>query len=160
MRGTPMTPRHRKASSMLPNLLRDIRYSVRLLARTPGVTFVALLTLALGIGANTAIFSIINGVLLRPLAYADPGRLYLIQHRDMTDQQLGRTTPGNFYDIQRAVRGFERLAAFAGTTETMTGRGEPERLQGSRSAGSMLEVLGVRPQLGRIFTDADDRLGA
>ena len=146
--------------TMLTNLLRDIRYSVRLLARTPGVTFVALVTLALGIGANTAIFSIINGVLLRPLAYEDPGRLYLIQHRGMTDQQLGSTTPGNFYDIQRAARGFERLAAFSGTTETMTGRGEPERLQGSRSAGSMLEVLGVRPQLGRLFTDADDRLGA
>jgi putative ABC transport system permease protein len=151
----------RKASAMLPTLLRDVRYSMRLLARTPGVTFVALLTLALGIGANTAIFSLINGVLLRPLAYADPDRLYLIQHRDMTDPtQLGSTTPGNFYDIQRAARGFERLAAFSGATETMTGRGEPERLQGSRSAGSMLEVLGVAPQLGRIFTEADDRLGA
>jgi putative ABC transport system permease protein len=152
------TPRK---APMLPSLLRDIRYSVRLLARTPGVTLVALLTLALGIGANTAIFSIINGVLLRPLAYADPDRLYLIQHRDMADPtQLGSTTPGNFYDIQRATRAFERLAAFSGTTETMTGRGEPERLQGSRSAGSVLQVLGVRPQLGRIFTDADDRLGA
>src|SRR5688572_5433812 len=145
-------------ASILPNLLGDIRYSVRLLARTPGVTFVALLTLALGIGANTAIFSIINGVLLRPLAYADPDRLYVIQHRDMTDPtQLGSTTPGNFEDIRRASKGFQPMAAFSGVAETMIGRGEPERLLGVRSIGSVLEVLGVQPQIGRVYTANDER---
>ena len=152
---------HRKVRFMFPHLLHDVRYSLRLLLRTPGVTLVALLTLALGIGANTAIFSLINGVLLRPLAYPEPDRLLLIQHRDTADAtQLGSTTPGNFYDLQRTARGFSAMAAFAGSTETMTGRGEPERLQGYRSAGSVLEVIGVAPQLGRIFTAADDRLDA
>jgi putative ABC transport system permease protein len=151
----------RRATPMLSNLLQDVRYSVRLLLRTPGVTFVALLTLALGIGANTAIFSIVNGVLLKPLPYPDADRLYLIQHALLTDRtQLGSGTPGNFYDVQRAAHGFRRMAAFSQTTATMTGRGEPERLQGVESTGSVLEVLGVAPALGRVFTEADDALGA
>ena len=151
----------RKGTPMLPNLLHDVRYSVRLLLRTPGVTLVALLTLTLGIGANTAIFSIVNGVLLKPLAYPDADRLYLIQHALLSDRtQLGSTTPGNFYDIQRAARGFQPMAALSGATETLTGRGEPERLLGMRSIGSVLEVVGVSPVLGRIVTEADDRLEA
>src|SRR5215211_3438988 len=140
-------------ASILANLLRDIRYSVRLLARTPGVTFVAVLTLALGIGGNTAIFSIVNGVLLRPLAYPDADRLYLIQHALISDRtQLGSGTPGNFYDVQRAARSFSQLAAFSGATVTLTGHGDPERLQGIESVGSVLQVIGVPPTLGRVFT--------
>ena len=151
----------RKVTPMLPNLLQDVRYALRLLIRTPGVTLVALLTLALGIGANTAIFSIVNGVLLKPLAYPGADRLYLIQHALLTDRtQQGSGTPGNFYDVQRAARGFQQMAAFSQTTATMTGRGEPERLQGVESAGSVLEVLGVAPALGRVFTEADDQLKA
>ena len=150
----------RKGSFMLSTLLQDVRYSLRLLARTPAVTSIALVTLALGIGANTALFSIVNGVLLRPLAYPDPDRLYLIQHVLLADRtQQSSTTPGNFYDIQRAVTSMQ-MAAVQTSTVTMTGRGEPERLQGVGSAGSVLDVLGVAPQLGRIFTDADDRIGA
>jgi putative ABC transport system permease protein len=151
----------RKVIPMLPNLLQDVRYSLRLLLRMPGVTLVALLTLALGIGANTAIFSIVNGVLLKPLDYPDADRLYLIQHALLTDRtQLGTGTPGNFYDVQHAARGFQQMAAFSQAAATMTGRGEPERLQGVESAGSVLEVIGVAPALGRLFTEADDKLGA
>jgi putative ABC transport system permease protein len=147
--------------AMTPLLLQDVRYSVRLLLRTPGVTLIALLTLTLGIGANTAIFSIVNGVLLKPLAYPDPDRLFLIQHTLLTDRtQQGTTTPGNFYDIQRAARGFQQMAGFSNATVTMTGHGEPERLQGIESIGSILEVVGVAPALGRVFTQADDRLEA
>ena len=150
----------RKASHVMSTLVQDIRYSLRLLVRTPGVTLVALLTLALGIGANTAIFSIVNGVLLRPLDYPDPDRLYYIQHVLLSDRsQQGSTTPGNFYDIQRAVTSM-RLTAIQTSTATLTGRGEPERIQGVGSAGSILEVLGVAPQIGRIFTEGDDRIGA
>ena len=151
----------RKATPMLSNLLHDVRYSVRLLLRTPGVTLVALLTLTLGIGANTAIFSIVNGVLLKPLAYPDADRLFLIQHAALSDRtQLGSTTPGNFYDIQRAARGIQPMAGLSGSTVTLTGRCEPERLQGIESVGSVLEVVGVAPVLGRILTEADDRLAA
>jgi putative ABC transport system permease protein len=151
----------RKATPMLPTLLQDVRYSVRLLLRTPGVTLVALLTLTLGIGANTAIFSIVNGVLLKPLAYPQAERLLLIQHALLADRsQLGSGTPGNFYDVQREARTFRQLAAFSQATATMTGHGEPERLQGVESVGSVLEVLGAPPALGRVLTEADDRIGA
>ena len=150
----------RKASFMIPNLVRDVRYSLRLLCRTPGVTAVALVTLALGIGANTAIFSIINGVLLKPLPYPDADRLYVVQHALLTDRtQLGSTTPGNFYDIQRSVKTMQ-MAAITTSSVTLTGRGDPERLVGVGSAGSVLGVVGVPPQLGRIFTEEDDRIGA
>ena len=144
-------------SSNLFDLFRDVRYSVRLLLRTPGVTFVALLTLALGIGANTAIFSVVNGVLLRPLAFTDPDRLYLVQHALVTDRtQVASTSPGNFFDIQRASRLIQPMAAFSGSAVTLTGRGDPERLQGIVSSGSILEVAGVQPLIGRIFTSADN----
>ena len=145
---------------LLSELLRDARYSLRLLARTPGVTLVALITLALGIGANTAIFSVVNGVLLKPLAYPDSDRLYLIQHVLLSDRsQQGSTTPGNFYDLQRSVKSMQ-MAAISTSSVTLTGRGEPERLVGVESAGSILQVLGVAPQIGRIFTEDDDRIGA
>jgi putative ABC transport system permease protein len=150
----------RKASFMIPNLVRDVRYSVRLLWRTPGVTAIALVTLALGIGANTAIFSIINGVLLKPLPYPDADRIYLIQHVLLSDRtQQQSTTPGNFYDIQRSVTSMQ-MAAIQTSSATLTGHGDPERLIGVGSVGSVLEVLGVKPQLGRIFTADDDRIGA
>ena len=150
-----------KAGSMFPSLLQDVRYSLRLLWRTPATTAIALLTLALGIGANTAIFSVIDGVLLRPLQYPQPDRLYLILHRDADSADaFGAATPGNFYDIAHAAQTFSSLAAYSGAAETMTGKGDPERIQGIRSAGSVLEVLGAAPQLGRIFTAADDQVGA
>ena len=141
---------------MFFDLFRDIRYSLRLLARTPGVTLVALLTLALGIGANTAIFSVVNGVLLRPLALPDPDRLFIIQHALVSDRtQTGSVSPGNFFDIQRASRLVQPMAGFSGATVTLTGRGDPDRLQGVVSSGSLLEVAGVRPSLGRVFTAAE-----
>ena len=149
------------AASTIFSLLRDVRYSVRLLWRTPGVTAIALLTLALGIGANTAIFSIVNGVLLRPLPYPEPERLFLIRHALISNPDSQVTvTPGNYYDIQRAVQSLE-VAAFSSSTATLTGRGEPERLLGVGSpGGALLKVLGVSPQLGRVFNEADDQPGA
>ena len=151
----------RKGQPMLSHLLQDVRYSLRLMIRTPGVTIVALLTIALGIGANTAIFSVINGVLLRPLPVADPDRLYQILHATLADRtQLAAVSPGNFFDLQRASRMFQPLAGFSGATLTLTGRGEPERLQGIVSCGSILEVTGVQPSLGRIFTAADQAPGS
>jgi putative ABC transport system permease protein len=146
---------------MFSAILQDARYAVRLLARTPGVTMIAVLTLALGIGANTAIFSVVDGVLLRPLGYKDPERLVLILQREADDpDSLSRTTPGTFYDLQQSTRSFESLAAYQAASETLTGRGDPERIEGVRSVGSILETLGVAPQLGRLSTAADDRIGA
>ncbi|HET7697346.1 MAG TPA: ABC transporter permease [Vicinamibacterales bacterium] len=151
----------RTAGFMPSHLARDVRYSLRLLVRTPGVSGVALLTIALGIGANTAIFSIINGVLLRPLPLADPDRLLVVQHASMSDRtQLGSLSPGNFFDVQRASRLLQPMAGCSGATVTLTGRGDPERLQGIVSSGSVLEVTGVQPAIGRIFTGADQTAGS
>ena len=100
-------------------------------------------------------------MLLRPLPYPDADRLYLIQERSATDpNDFSRTNPGTFSDIKESVRAFESMAAYQAATVTLTGRGDPERLDGIASAGSILEVLGVQPQLGRLFTEADDRIGA
>jgi putative ABC transport system permease protein len=151
----------RRALPMFSTVFQDVRYAFRLLVRTPGVTIIALLTLALGIGANTAIFSIVDGVLLRPLSYADPDRLVLIQQLDATDPEVvSRTTPGTFYDVQQSSRSFDELAAYQAVSKTLTGKGDPERIDGVLSAGSILSVLGVQPQLGRVQTADDDRIGA
>jgi putative ABC transport system permease protein len=159
--GGSTTDAKRKALPMLATVWQDVRYSIRLLIRAPGTTAVALLTLALGIGANTAIFSIIDGVLLRPLPYPQADRLYLIQERSATDpDSYSRTNPGTFYDVQQSVKSFDSLTAYQAVTVTLTGHGDPERLDGVLSGGSILNVLGVQPQLGRIFTEEDDRLGA
>ena len=151
----------RKALPMFSTLLQDIRYGVRLLVRTPGITAIALITLALGIGANTAIFSIIDGVLLRPLAYEDPDRLLLVRQRDASDpDSLSRTSPGMFYDVQQSTRSFDTMAAYQVVSTTLTGKGDPERIEGVHSVGSVLSVLGVRPQIGRMLSEEDDRIGA
>ena len=145
---------------MLSTVLHDVRYALRLLRRTPGFTAVAVITLALGIGANTAIFSLINGVLLQPLPYPQSGRLVRVLHNAQDDPTaLSVMTPGNVYDLRAA----SSLRPFAGVNmvrRTVTGRGEPQPLAGVRSAGSVLEVLGVAPLLGRIYTDRDDQPGA
>jgi putative ABC transport system permease protein len=146
---------------MFSALGHDIRYAVRLLRRAPGYTTVAVLTLALGIGANTAIFSLVSGILLRPLPFPESQRLYRVLHSNMTDPtDVSVMTPGNFYDLQREVKHLRPIAGFSSASQTLVGRGEPQRLLGTASAGSILEVLGVQPLHGRIFTAADDQPGA
>jgi putative ABC transport system permease protein len=146
---------------MLSTLAHDLRYAVRLLRRTPGFTAVALLTLALGIGANTAIFSLINGVLLQPLPYPGSDRLYRVLHSSVGDgTDLSSMTPGNFYDLKRDSSTMRSMAGVTRVTRTLTGRGEPQPISGMRSAGSILEVLDVAPLIGRIYTDQDDQPGA
>ena len=147
--------------SMWRNVFYDLRYGMRLMRRTPALSTIAVLTLALGVGANTAVFSIVNGVLLKPLPYPDAGRLYLIQHHQLNDpSRQGDMTPGSFYDFAKAGSGFAPMAAYYSTVETLTGTGDPQRLVGVRSLGSVLEVLSVPPAIGRVLTSADDVVGA
>ena len=139
-------------------MLQDIRYAGRLLARTPGFTLVALLTLALGIGANTAIFTIVNALLIRPLPYNEPERLVMVW-QDFTARGGPRDewgSPGNFADWRKAHHIFERVAAIGGWRPTLTGQAEPESLQGEQVSFEYFDVLGISPAHGRTFRADDD----
>jgi putative ABC transport system permease protein len=133
----------------LEQLGQDIRYGLRQLRRNPGFTAVAILTLALGIGATTAIFTVVRSVLLKPLAYADPGRLVMV---------TGGATAERFAEIKTAARSFTALGAYAVGMEnaTLSGVAVPEALNAARVSANFLEVLGVKPLLGRSFLPEED----
>ncbi len=139
----------------------DMRYAVRLLFRQRVFTFLALTTLALGIGANSAIFAVVNAVLLRSLPFRDPGRLVLIEEVIKKLSQDGMAvTPSDLIEYQRGSKAFEAVAGYTSTSMDLTGNGSPERLQALRVSPEMFQVLGVSPVLGRGFTPAEDRPGS
>lgn len=141
------------------NFLHDLRYAGRVLRQNPGFTAVAALTLAIGIGANTAIFSVIDAVLLKPLPYRDPAAVCLLSERLPS---LGPTGPSwqNFQDWRAQSRVFESIAAVRNTTLTLTGAGEPERLQAQQASAALFPLLGVSAVRGHTFTAGEDRAGA
>jgi putative ABC transport system permease protein len=148
-------------ANIVADLLHDLRYAARLQRKNPGFTIVAIIALALGIGANTAIFSVVNTVLLRPLPYKDPERLVMVWE-DATKHGYPRDTPAaaNFVDWRDQSQVFEGMAAIADTSFNLTGSGDPERLEGRRVSANMFPLLGVDPQIGRVFTAAEDQPGA
>jgi len=137
-------------------LLNDFRYSLRALRKMPGFSLVSVLVLALGIGANTAIFSVVNSVVLRPLPYADADRLALIWETDLKDgiKREGPSAP-NFLDWKEQNRSFEDMELLEVGTGTITGGGEPEQVTGLRVTTDFLSMLGARTILGRTFTLAE-----
>jgi putative ABC transport system permease protein len=142
---------------MLESLAQDIRFTGRSLRRSIGFTTVAVLTLALGVGANTAIFSLVNGVLLAPLPITDPDRVVMVGESSPTlpPTTINGTTPGSFYDWQRQARRV-RLGGIDFEEGTITGFGEPEPMVGLRMIGGTLELIGVQPFIGRLLTTADE----
>jgi len=138
-------------------LLQDIRYAVRLLAKNPGVTGIAVLTLALGIGANTAIFTVVNAVLLRPLGFRDPSRLIIVAEK--SSFPVISTSWENYQDWRDQSHSFEGLEATRAATITLTGTGDPERLQLRNVTAGLFPLLGVNAQIGRIFLPEEDRAG-
>jgi predicted permease len=146
-------------SHLLEQVTQDVGYALRSLRRTPGFTAAAVLTLALGIGANTAIFSIVNGVLLSPLPYPEPDRLVVVYSR-APDEPRGSSSYPNFLDWTRDNRSFSDLAAFRADDLNLIGRGQPKRVTAEMISESFFRLLGVQPILGRGFFAADDRLGA
>lgn len=138
----------------METLVQDLRYSLRNLLKTPGFTAVALVTLAVGIGANTAIFSVVNAVLLRALPYADPERLVVLLHEGHSGN-----SPANFLDWKRDNHVFENVGAAEGWSPNLTGIDKPEEISGLHVTSDIFTVLGVRPILGRTFTPDEDRLG-
>jgi putative ABC transport system permease protein len=144
----------------LENLLQDLRYGLRAMLRNPGFTIVALLTLALGIGVNTAIVSVVNAVLIRPLPYRDPGRLVYISEFWPRETPF-RTVPNpDFANWSDHDRLFDGLAAYGGAAEVnLTSLGEPERILGAKVTWDFFPLLGVQPSLGRGFLREEDQPG-
>src|SRR5947208_4837717 len=139
-------------------MLNDLRYAFRMLLKNPGFTSVAALTLALGIGANTAMVGVINGVLLRPLPFKDPARLVSVT--DFVPQQNSiLVMDSDYFAWRRQNEVFEDMAAYTGRDLTLTGVGNPERLQAGKITASFLTVLGVKPLLGRGILAQEDRPG-
>jgi len=140
-------------------LLADLHYALRLLIKSPAFTVIAALTLALGIGANTALFSVVNGVLLNPLAYPHSDRLVVI-YATIAGLDSAPIEYPNFLDWQRDSRSFASMAAYRSEDYTFIGNGEGERLDGYMISASFFDTLGIMPVLGRTFRVDDDQIGA
>ncbi len=143
----------------LENFFMDVRYGLRMLRKNPGFSAVAVLTLALGIGANTAIFSMVNSVLLRPLAYREAQQLYLVREIIPELSQTYPTLPANvpsFRIWQRECHSFESVAIVMPIDQTLTGYGEAEQISGGLASANLFDVLGITPELGRTFLPGED----
>src|SRR6266436_5407716 len=141
-------------------LAQDLRIALRAFAKNPGFTLAALLSLAIGIGANTSIFSVANALLLRPLPYKDASRLVILWNRS---PGLGITqdwfSPAQFCDIRNTSRSFEQVAIAIGATYNITGDGEPERVGAILVSSNLLPMLGATPGQGRLFVADEDSPG-
>jgi predicted permease len=142
-------------------LLHDVRHALRLLVREPGFTAAAVLTLALGIGANAAVFALVNAALLRPLPYPDADRLVLLEHRDRrTGFAKQFVAMGDFVDLRARQQAFESIAAYAAGPQTVFTGGEPFDVLVLHASPNLFDLLRVRPALGRAFSEDDGKPGA
>jgi predicted permease len=145
----------------METLMQDLRYGFRSLLRSKGFTLVAVLALALGIGANSAIFSVVNAVLLRPLPFDMPEQLMTVQGRNERDGSVfNEHSYPNYVDLRDQSRSFAHVAAYSPTTAFITGGEEPERVRGVIASADLFPLLGVQPALGRVFTREEDKPGA
>src|SRR3984885_5397109 len=147
----------------MAGILQDLRYALRQLRKSPGFTAVAVITLALGIGMNTAIYSVVNGVLLRPLAFKDPSRLVRVWHVPPPKSFPGMTTfsvsAANFLDWEKQNQVFDRMAIYTYRSFDLTGGDKPEQVDDSAVSSDFFATLGVQPQLGRVFSPDEDQPG-
>ncbi len=146
----------------MQTLWQDLRYGMRMLAKSPGFAAVALLTLALGIGANTAIFSYINAWMIKPLPYPQADKLMVLLSHDQKKgwTRNSVTSTADFFDFEKQNTSFEQTAAWAGWNFNFTGDGPPALIEGGRVSWNYFDTLGVKPMLGRTFTRDEDRAGA
>jgi predicted permease len=150
--------RDRRSLSVVDSMLRNLRYALRMLRRSPGFTAVAVLTLALGIGANTAIFSMLEGVVLAPLPYRDAERLVTVWQSNSRAPRIFASVP-DFQDWQRNARSFEQMVAIGGRARDLTNPGAPAHLDGREISAGFFSTLGVNLSLGREFSSEEDRRG-
>jgi len=143
----------------MSTLTEDIRYGLRVLSKAPGFTVVVVLTLALGIGANTALFSVVNGVLLHPLPYPQPEQLVML-HESKPNFDTGSISYPNFRDWQKENKTFSAMAISRGSSVALTGMGEAEQLSVELISSDFFPILGVKPVVGRVFAAGEDEIGA
>jgi len=147
----------------MSGIFQDIRFALRQLTKNPGFSAIAVLTLALGIGANTAIFSVVNGVLLRPLPFKDPDRIVRVWHTPPAKSFPGMTffsvSAANYYDWKRDNHVFDRMAIYDYRGFTLTGGAQPQQVDASAVSSGFFETLGVSPLVGRIFNPEEDQPG-
>jgi putative ABC transport system permease protein len=156
----PITLGRELKISIFADLLQDLRYGVRTMAKNPAFTSIAIVALALGIGANTAIFSVVNAVLLRPLPFKNPEQLVMVwENAAHIGFPRNTPSPANFLDWQKQAGAFTGMAAMVDRSFNLTGVGEPERLDGWRVSANLFELLRIPPLLGRTFVPDDDRPG-
>jgi len=140
-------------------MFQDLRYGMRMLVKNPGFTLIAMFTLAIGIGANTAVFSVVNAVLLRPLPYPESERLVFVNERSPNFPEIAISYP-NFTDWRAQQTVFEHIGVYNQGRYNLTDRGEPQRLNGARMSADAFAALRVQAAVGRVFNNDDDRPGA
>src|SRR5215212_956613 len=140
-------------------MMADIRYAIRQLVYSPGFAATAILTLALGIGACTAIFSVVNGVLLRPLDYPHPEQVVAIRETMVPQFPEFAVSPPNFADWQKQAKSFAYMAAYSGAPLNLTGEGEPQRMIAVKATADYFNVYGIQAALGRTFLPEEDAPG-
>ena len=152
--------RHREVGGLpaADNFLQDVRYALRTLGKKPGFTLVCVLTLGLGIGATTAIFSVVNGVLLRPLPYPNSGRLLRVQESHPGGSNANFTY-ASYLDLKQQSKALENIAAFRPWSFNLTGEGEPQQVTGAMVSGNFFSALGIQPLFGRTISDIDNQPG-
>jgi len=156
---TKASCRDQRGLPILDTFFQDIRFGARQLLKNPGFAAVAVLTLALGIGANTAIFSVVDAVLLRPLAYPDSGKLVSLSEQG-PDWSGGSLSYPNFTDWRNQQSVFEKFGVYIGNNFTLTGAGEPVRLAGALMSADVFAALRTEPEIGRLFREDEDKPGA
>src|SRR5262249_54607553 len=146
--------------NIFADVLQDLRYGLRTLAKNPAFTTIAIVALALGIGANSAIFSVVDAVLLRPLLFKNPGQLVMLwENAAHLGFPRDTPSPANFLDWHKQATSFTAMAAMSERSFNLTGVGEPERLEGRRVSANLFELLGIPARFGRTFVPEDDKPG-
>jgi putative ABC transport system permease protein len=144
----------------MESIFQELRFGIRLLLKHPGFSTVAILTLALGIGANSAIFSVVDAVIFRPLPFNEPGRLVAVWEQDLKKGgDHDSVMAANYLDWKSRNHVFEEMGAYAGASVNLTGTAEPERIRGARVSATLFNLLGVAPEVGRAFLEDEDQPG-
>ena len=154
--------RDRRGLPAFESLVRDLRFGMRTLIKTPGFALAGVVILGLGIGVNSAIFTVVNAVVLKPLPFADADRimrLWQTPPQSLFNTPIFAISPANFADWEEQNQVFERLAIYRGSRQTLTGHGEPDSVNALRASADFLPILGLSPTIGRGFTKDDDRAG-